>query len=297
MSRITVCFFGITRSLRYTQASIEANILEPARNLGDLRVCAHFFKQTQIDNPRSGEAGQLDTEEYQLLSYDNLELEAPDACLEQNGFEALKTFGDEWDDEFRSLRNLVHQLHSLNRVTEAALAEASDVVLFCRPDLLYFDSLGSAIERSLAAPKPLVQLPWWQSWRGGVNDRFAIINGRDAVAAYGKRIEQALPYCTSHQAPLHAERLLADALRDQDVREVGLRASRMRFDGTLKFEEFDHRTTRHNARRIRRRIPGKTLQDPLVRLVCLAQRAVLGDVYSGSVGDVTVLRPNPKELL
>ena len=99
------------------------------------KIYAHFFLQKEIDNPRSGEKGILDYEEYRLLPSDWLKLEEPDHCLAQWNFEGLKAWGDSWQDEFRSLRNLIHQLHSLHTVTEAALADGTEVCLFCRPDL------------------------------------------------------------------------------------------------------------------------------------------------------------------
>ena len=136
MSRkVAICFFGITRSLSHTRASIEAHVLAPARQLSSPKIYAHFFLQKEIDNPRSGEKGILDYEEYRLLPSDWLKLEEPDHCLAQWNFEGLKAWGDSWQDEFRSLRNLIHQLHSLHTVTEAALADGTEVCLFCRPDL------------------------------------------------------------------------------------------------------------------------------------------------------------------
>ena len=57
--RISVAFFGITRSLSYTIDSIRSNIFASARGYGDVFVCCHFFHQSTINNPRSGEKGLL----------------------------------------------------------------------------------------------------------------------------------------------------------------------------------------------------------------------------------------------
>lgn len=107
MPKIAICFFGITRSLKFTISSIEKNILKPAHALGEVRVFCHFFVQTEIDNPRSGEKGLLRQDEHTLLNPSWLELEEPDQCLAMHGFAELKTWGDSWGDDFRSLRNLV----------------------------------------------------------------------------------------------------------------------------------------------------------------------------------------------
>ena len=165
--RIAICFFGITRSLSHTIESIEKNIFTPARTFGTVRVFAHFFNQKEVQNPRSGESGKFDAKEYTLLNPDWVHLEEPDDCLAIHGFETLKAYGDSWEDGFNSLRNLVHQLHSLNEVTKAASEWAPDIVLFVRPDLFYHSSVGKHIATALKCESASVILPAWQNHKNG----------------------------------------------------------------------------------------------------------------------------------
>lgn len=240
MSRkVAVCFFGITRSLAHTRASIEAHVLTPTRKLSSPKIYAHFFLQREIDNPRSGEKGQLDHEEHRLLPIDWLKLEDPDLCLSQWNFEGLKAQGDSWQDDFRSLRNLIHQLHSLNAVTEAALADAAEICLFCRPDLRYHDSLEPALTLALRTRGDCVLLPFWQA-HGGQNDRFAICVGPKAIAAYGQRIRLAETFCRERAEALNSEFLLDFSLKRAGipVRTIRARASRVRLDGVQRYEDF-----------------------------------------------------------
>ena len=236
--RIAICFFGITRSLTHTIGSIEANILAPAREVGEVRIFAHFFRQTEIDNPRSGEKGAFRQDEHTLLNPDWLELEDPELCLAEHDFEGLKTYGDLWNDDFRSLRNLVHQLHSLNRVTDAALAGGGDVFIFARPDLFYHDSFAPLLGGKL--PSDRIFLPNWQRWGGGYNDRFAIATSERMARLYGKRVGQMTEFCEARQAPLHAELLLKYALGNhrRNVKPHSLRASRVRLGGKTREEDF-----------------------------------------------------------
>lgn len=239
---IALCFFGITRSLRHTLPSIEAKAIRPARAAGDIRIYAHFFRQQHLVHARTGETGMLDLDEYRLLKPDWLELEEPDTCLETWDFEEMKRHGDFWQNDFFSLRNLIHQLHSLNRVTGAARADGAAICLFLRPDLRYHDSLAPAIaraQRALTAGRPLVQLPWWQAWNGW-NDRFAIATGDAAISAYGTRVTQLTDFCAQTGGPVHSERLLAFALDKAHVpvRPILARASRVRLDGKERYEEF-----------------------------------------------------------
>lgn len=237
--RIAVCFFGITRSLSYTVGSIRRRILAPARRVGTVRVFCHFFEQSRIANPRSGEFGTLRADEHALLAPDRLETEPPGACLGTWDFDALKARGDFWRDDNVSLRNLVHQLHSLDRVTALARAWGPDLVVFARPDLRYHGSLMGALRALAGETAPVVALPAWQGFERGFNDRFAVATAA-AAPAYGGRAARMLDYCDARGGPLHAEFLLRYALEEAGVavRDLPVLASRVRFDGTLKKESF-----------------------------------------------------------
>ncbi len=80
----------------------------------------------------------------------------------------------------------------------------------------------------------------WQR-RGGVNERFAISRGHEAVWSYANRMRYGMGYC--HAAggrPLHSEKLLACALRRGNVPwlHTGMRTSRVRSNGVIKAEDF-----------------------------------------------------------
>jgi hypothetical protein len=238
--RIAICFFGITRSLSHTIGSIERNILDPARSAGDVKIFSHFFDQPRIENPRSGESGVPVANEHKLLSSDWLKIEEPDACLRRWNFAKLKSYGDCWHDDLRSLRNLVHQLHSLNAAATAAAEWSPSLYLFARPDLEYHDSFAPHLEAMLVKRGDAISIPAWQHWRGGYNDRFSICRSKRAATAYGGRISVAEEFCRQNGEPLHAERLLRYALTKSfaQVRTMNLRASRVRLDGTVRAETF-----------------------------------------------------------
>lgn len=238
--RLAICFFGITRSLRYTFPALQANILDPARRqFRSVSVYAHLYDQDRIHNPRSGEAGALDTEEYKLLNADWLCQEKPDGIAQAAGLDQLKSYGDSWEDGFNSLHNLLLQLHSLKSVTNAVLQDGIDYCLYCRPDLMYHDRWNRALYRLRLGQQPHVMVPRWQAWEG-LNDRFALVRGRNAISAYGHRLDLADMFCTDGPQPLHSERLLAYALERAGigVSTVGLRASRVRSGGEKKVEDF-----------------------------------------------------------
>lgn len=232
--RIAIAFFGITRSLDHTLPSIERNVVGPARDAGAVTVYAHFFEQTAIDNPRSGEKAMLNPNDHKRLPIDHLQLEAPNACLALRDFEGFQAWGDPWADDFRSLRNLIHQLHSLACVSRRVLEDGADICLFVRPDLRYLDSFAPVLQAALRGTEPRVWTPDWQPF-GGLNDRFSLCRGAEAIAAYGGRIAAAKPFCSAQDRPLHAEELVAFALKNAGipVTPMPLRASRVRVDGSV----------------------------------------------------------------
>ncbi|MEY4590259.1 MAG: hypothetical protein RL497_2335 [Pseudomonadota bacterium] len=238
--KIAICFFGIPRSLYKTLLSIEKNVIAPAQKLGEVKIFAHFFNQREIFNPRSGESGALLPDQHTLLKTDWLLLEEPEQreCVVQFG--RLKSYGDIWNDNFQSLRNLTHQLYSLNSVSQAALEWNPNLYVFVRPDLMYHDSLEMPMIQMLDNLSDVICIPNWQHW-GGFNDRFSICASANAAKAYGGRKSQAENYCIHYQRPLHSESLVKYALKTQQINVVPMsaRASRVRSNGVVKVELFE----------------------------------------------------------
>jgi hypothetical protein len=235
--KIAVVFFGITRALRLTLPSITANLIDPARAIAqEVRLFGHFYRQSLIQNARSGEDGQLDPEEYRLLQLDQVELEEPGVCLDQYPMTEMQARGDIWRDDFASFRNLVHQLHSLKRATLMAESYQPDIVIFARPDLFYHDSAAEHLDLLGRAHRSFVLVPDWSIWFGH-NDRLALVKGAEGIAAYGKRADRMGEYCARGKR-LHSERFLKYALGGQRVRTMHMRASRVRANGLQVLEDF-----------------------------------------------------------
>jgi len=241
-NKITIAFFGITRSLPYTIESITKNIIDPALSVSDVLTIGHFFSISQIKNDRSKEYGYCNPLDYRLLNLDHVTVEPPDLCLMQWDHDKILSFGNPWCDNGASLKNLIHQLHSLHQVTTEALARQSDLVLFCRPDLMYHDNFSPVLYRVLkdvSKNRRGIYVPFWQ-WNGGLNDRFAICSGEAAIHAYGSRVTKVIDYLETTGKVLHAEQFLGQVIANAriKVRPMRLRASRVRLGGSLRRESF-----------------------------------------------------------
>jgi len=219
------------------------NIVEQARGVGDVALFGHFYDIGTIVNVRSGESGNLGQENFDLFKDFNLQVDPPEHCLSLYDMDGIRSYGDYYNDEFKSVKNLVHQLHSLKTVTTQIEEYQPDAVIFARPDLLYHDRMPAWMIKSAARHPDRCFLAHWQWW-GGYNDRFAIC-GKKAFRHYGKRIDRILDYCSKGPQPLHAERLLRETLRSSGVglRQLPVRASRVRLGDVVKEENFDARRT------------------------------------------------------
>jgi hypothetical protein len=236
--KIALAFFGLPRCSPITFPSIERNLLGPLAAAGELRVFHHLYRQDWIFNPRSGENHpQPDRNYLPFGAFEGVAVPRPvtDSAL----FLRLQGYGDAFQDGHHSLRNLLLQLHSLYEVTQRVAAARPDVVVYARPDLLYHEPLRREdIERAAAHPDE-VTLPWWESW-GGFNDRFAVC-GAHCYRAYGGRVLLADHFCERTHQPLHSESFLRYALAFAGVavRTIGLRATRVRVDGRMQWEDFE----------------------------------------------------------
>ena len=236
---IGVVFYGIPRSGEYTFKSIQANILEPAMAMGRVCVRYHFYRQKEIDNPRSGERGPIPLSDYKPYEAFEGILESPGAV--DNAFDLKKIYshGDPWKDGFKSMRNFLMQLHSLSSATRQVMDESPDIVIFARPDLLYHHSMRSVLEKALRQSQfSIARIPSWQ-WSWGYNDRFAICSSQ-ATQWYGLRENLVEEYLSVVGGPLHSEGLLKYCLDRSlcSVKPFNATASRVRINGTMVREGF-----------------------------------------------------------
>ena len=205
--KIAVAFYGIPRCTSISGPSIETHLLEPMRAWADVSVVHHLWRIDEVRSARSGENVMLGKDAYTYFDQFGGVVEPPQAFETSSLFEAWKAHGDAFNDNFGSLRNLMHQLQSLRRVTDLIEKMDPDVVVFARPDLQYHDDIPRSACRLVAHLPRTCVVPIW-NWWAGFNDRFAIC-GRSAFKAYGHRLDRALDFAREANSPIHSERLLS----------------------------------------------------------------------------------------
>jgi hypothetical protein len=238
--RLAIAYFGIPRSLDYTLGSIESNVISPIPSVIQFKRFGVFSKERLIQHPETGENVVLDPSDAKLLNLDSLEEIEPWEEGHQSVFEAVRPFGDAWQNNHYSTQNLIKQLHTLKTVTLKILSEGYETCVFARPDLQYLDSMAPLYSHLLKkSAAPTCVLPDWGS-AGGLNDTFALCIGRTSISSYGCRLDRVIEYCTRSDKPLHAERLLKHALvaGDVKVKRTKVRALRVRATGETAHQDF-----------------------------------------------------------
>ncbi|MDA0320097.1 MAG: hypothetical protein O3A90_12555 [Proteobacteria bacterium] len=104
--KVCVAFFGITRSLSHTKDSILENVLSPLSAFFDLEIVAHFYENAFDE---TAEGGLLENE---ILPFDDIKIQAAEDPEKLDEFQKIKEFGDYWNNDFKSTRNLFLQLTS-----------------------------------------------------------------------------------------------------------------------------------------------------------------------------------------
>jgi len=233
--RIAVCFFGLTRSLSRTRASIEQRLMYPLRLLGNVRVFVHTYNVTVINNKRSGEFGvRNNASEAAWLQPHAKLIDDQNAFLNSLPPSFCRKHGDAWaaeKDNFKSMTNFLCQLNSLRAVTRLMMTHGPfDRVVFARPDVLIYTPVD--VQQLRSAPHDVVFVPPFDDY-DGVNDRFAMGQYKPLVDI-GLRGEAIAGYC--EHALAHAERFLQWYVRERHIRveRTPMLFDRMRADGQLK---------------------------------------------------------------
>ena len=236
--RVALCFFGLTRSLKFTLPSIEKFVLAPLKSHNiKYDMYLHSYKmKTPYTNPRAGESGIiLDTNEYKMLQPDFHMLEDKEMVSKRLDLPKYRTKGDPWSKEkqaipgdFTTLDNHILYLWSQKQLTEMVKQRLGRYthIIFCRPDVLY--QVPLQIEWfSFKSDK--ICIPNF-GLCGNVNDRFALGRPKQMIP-YGERFDEALQY--SKKYPLASEAFLIATMKKHKIKyeHVNFYFTRVRANG------------------------------------------------------------------
>lgn len=188
--RIALCFWGITRSLKYTYPTIDKNILQVLKdNNIDYHIFMHTYKLDYVTSPRMGEDNvRLDFKEYKLLC--NIENTHTFQYHYQNKIEKklnceqYYTKPDPWPKHnHMSAKFFILSQYSKKRATlmmKKSQVEF-DAVVFLRPDMQYIDPFP--VDHLNQLDDETCFFPNWHLYGSRdykVNDRFQITSKKFA---------------------------------------------------------------------------------------------------------------------
>lgn len=260
MADIVIVLFGIVRKVTPFLDSINHALFHPLNKLGlTYRVMGQINSPAWIANPRSCEHGLPDSADLITDQFKDLVVKDQSLATIAQELENFSQYGDAWNDEYKSLSNLLFQQKSLIEGTKMALNVGAETVFFIRPDLVYHDQFFAPLLSALSDRTSRMLLPAWQN-NTGLNDRFGIAVGQRSIKTYGLRLEDALNFVSLKNRPLHSERLLAFTLGTHriPVEFITHRASRCRVDGTIKEENFSVKISRNFRTQVRLKAFPKT---------------------------------------
>lgn len=237
--KIAVCFWGLTRSLKYTIDSIHQQ-LDAMRKFGEVTTFMHTYK---LFRPYSNIHGKeknitLDPDEYKLLGPDHFIWDDQDEIASKIDFKEYHSHPDYYKTNYETINNFIISMYSLKRVTDLMLRHHKkhkyDYVVFMRPDVEF--STVPKLTHFEAAKDDTVVTPQFGrfSTEEGVriNDRYAICTP-EVAKLYGRRFLYILEY--SKKKMLHSETFLQDVMTHHDIKVIykWICFNRVRADGKV----------------------------------------------------------------
>tara|TARA_B110000091_G_scaffold103309_1_gene112281 strand:+ start:89 stop:946 length:858 start_codon:yes stop_codon:yes gene_type:complete len=231
--KIALCFWGITRSLKYTIDSIKHHILNPL-NDADIEyvIFVHTFKfQSEYNNPRAKEFNvKLDFDEHTLLNPDFLQIDDQDEFKFQHSIEKYRFLPDPWESEYVCMDNFICAMYSKKQL--GIMVKQSnisfDYVMYLRPDVRFYTSIDKRYfnltnEYNICTPN-FHLFP-------KLNDRFCIITASN-LEQYSLMFNDMYEY--SRVFPLHSERFqhyVMTRMFQWKIRYIPVHFNRVRADG------------------------------------------------------------------
>jgi len=254
--RLALCFFGLTRSLKFTLPSIEKFIFGPLKNNGiKYDIYLHTYKTRKpYTNPRAGESGiTLDANEYKLLNPDFHMVEDKDDVSRDLDLTKYRTKGDPWGKEstaikgdFTTLDNHVLYLWSQKQLTDMWQENNKNYthIIMCRPDVLYQVPLQT---NWFSFTSNKILIPNF-GLCGNINDRFAIGHPKEMIL-YGNRFNNALAYSKNHS--LASEEYLIATLKRYNIKYEHINFYFIRIRANMEKDKVDTQQIKKLTRRKR----------------------------------------------
>ena len=182
--KIALCFWGLTRSLKYTIDSIEKYILEPLKKAGieyDIFLHTYYFKGKYTNYHGKEYDIKLDFDDYKLLNPDYIQIDDQDEFRKNTDFTKYYFNGKKKSGyNIETYHNYICALNSMYKVTQLVKNTKIqyDNIFFIRPDCKYLREFNT--RWFILSKKIKVLIPRFAK-SGGLNDRMFIGNYNQGI--------------------------------------------------------------------------------------------------------------------
>ena len=205
--KIAICFWGLTRSLKYTIDSINQYILDVLKtNQIEYKIFMHtYILDSTYNNVRAGEKDiSLNNYEYKLLTPDYIFIDNQDDVKSQIDFHSYRTHKDPWNTNYQTMDNFILAMYSKKQLLKLFNENNDNTFthfLMLRPDVKYINSLD--IEWLTSIKNNEIYVPCFHYKYWGFNDRMALISNKEIFIKYNSIFDYMLSY--SKKKELHSE--------------------------------------------------------------------------------------------
>lgn len=204
--KIAICFWGLTRSLKYTIKSIHKHIFDVFKNSNiEYKIFMHTYKVNSLySNPRAKEYNiMLENEEYKLLEPDYYTIDLQEEVEKKLDFKSYRTFKDPWNTNYKTMDNFILAMYSKKKLLE--LINNSEEIfthfLCVRPDVKYLNSFD--IKWLYNINNNDIYIPDFHQYHFGFNDRMALITNKKILDIYLNIFDYMKEYSKNNM--LHSE--------------------------------------------------------------------------------------------
>ena len=210
--KVALCFWGLTRSLKFTHKSIQDKILNVLKNASiNYTIFLHTYNfKSKYYNPRAKEIGlALDFDDYKLLNADYVQIDDQDEIKKQLNLQQYRSRQDPWNTNYICVDNFICAMYSKQQLGKMVKnsGQEFDRIIFLRPDVRYLNNFDISW-LSLVNDNNVI-IPGFALFPD-FNDRFCIANCKNAQI-YCNLFDNMLEYSKAH--PLHSEKFQSFYLR------------------------------------------------------------------------------------
>lgn len=211
--KIAICFWGLTRSLKYTIKSIHKKIFDILKKENiEYKIFMHTYKVNSLySNPRAKEYNiMLENEEYKLLEPDYYTIDTQEEVAKNIDFTSYRTFKDPWNTNYKTMDNFILAMYSKKRLLELLMNtnEKYTHYLFIRPDVKYLNNFDVSWLQNIKNNEIFVPEFHYNYYK--FNDRMALFTNDKILKLYSGIYYFMLEY--SKHKPLHSETIHRDIL-------------------------------------------------------------------------------------